>query len=350
MFSRNLWLKIPLLFAVVGHAQLFESLTHRAPPGWQLGLVLTIGAVVLPLLGEWIADDASTARWRRAGWRVAAFGASVHLLLDAACLALPWVGGAEWKAGIVGAGIGAVVMTVLLRLYLAALRNPDALPPPAWAPSGHSPPARLWRGATQMGGTAIAVFVIGCAFVAAALFVLLRRPEARGDATLWLALLFFGLCAVVGLWMGFERRAMVLGRPAPLASFRPRWLRRATYVVTREGLLLVERRGATLYPWQDIVAVSAGALFNNPAVLVELAPEATPMRVRGGDGGRALAREQKARVITRALYGVDLAILPILTEEGPGPLLHRLGAALADTDMRTCLPQTAEELLRLGRA
>lgn len=350
MFFRNLWLKIPLLFAVVGHAQLFESLTHRAPPGWQIGLVLTIGAVVLPLLGEWIAEDASSLNWRRMGWRVAAFGAGVHLLLDTACLALPWVGGAEWKAGLAGALVGAVIMLVLLRGYLGALRDPEGLPPPAWMPTGDSLPARLWREAHHMGGTAILVMLIGWAFVAVAAVVLLRRPAARDDMKLWLGLLFFAGCTVAGLGMGLERRAMVLGLPAPLASLRPRWLRRATFVATREGLLFVDRRGATLYRWNQVAAVSPGTLFNNAALFVDLIEEAAPERVRGDDEARALAQERKARAFNRGVHGVDLTIMSMFTEHGPGPLERQLREALADPATQECLPRVEEEIRRIRRA
>ena len=347
MFSRNLWLKIPLLFAVVGHAEAFEALAGRAAPWWHLGVALTIGALIIPLGGEWIALDAASLRWRRLGWRVAAGGAILHLLLDAACLSLPFLGTPEWKWGLSGALVGALIMAILLRRYLRALRDPDALAPPAWSPRGDSWPARLWRGAAEMGGQALMMIAIGGAFVIAALVLLVARPELRGDAELWFALLFFAACAWVGVNVGVERRALLTGRP----GIRwPRLGRRGqVYVVTRDGLLAVHRRGAFLYRWDDIAAVGPGAVFQNAAVLVALFPDAEPEPVDGAGAAaeRALAGAQRSHALSRSLHGADLAILSAFTESGPGPLLARLTRALADPDLRAWLPGTADELRRL---
>lgn len=307
MFWRNLWLKVPLLLAVVGQAELFEALTHRQPPWWQVGIAFTIGAVVTPLLGEWLAEDATTVRWRRVGWTLAAGGALGHLLLDAACIALPWVAPA-WRIGLAGALVGALIMALLLRRYLSALRHPLALAPPPWIPSGDGWLARVWRGASQLGGTAIMLTIISLAFVAAALIGLIGRPEARLDWRLWLALLFFAGCALVGVWMGLERRALLQRLPSPISFRWLRW-RRTTCTATSDGLLCVDRRGATLYPWDAIASVSAGTIFDNAAVFVDLAPDVSPDRIDGNDASDRLVRELRQRGFNRSFYGADLVIL-----------------------------------------
>jgi hypothetical protein len=350
MFWRNLWLKVPLLFAVVGQAELFEALTHRARPWWPVGLVLIIGSLVIPLLGEWMGEEATTARWRRRGWAVAAAGALLHLALDAACLALPWIGGPGWMVGLAGVVVGASIMTILLRGYVAAIRDPEAFLPPLPVPQGKSWPARLWRGAWLLGGDAIVLMAVGVAIAIAAAVLLIIDPDARGDAGGWFALVFFCICAVTGLAMGLERRALILGRPPPFAW--PQLLRRLgrrgqTYVVARDGLLAVDRRGATLYRWGDIEAVWAGTAFNNPAVCVRLVPDASPERMNGGDAGRALARDAKARAWSRGLFEADLVIFSPLAESGPGPLLFQLGDSLADPARRAPLPEAADEIRRL---
>jgi hypothetical protein len=345
MFSQNLWLKVPLLFAVVGHAELFEALTERRAPWWQAGLALVIGSMVIPLLGEWVAEDAATRRWRRVGWTVAASGALLHILLDAACLALPWLT-STWRAGLAGALVGALTMAALLRQYVSALRHPDATPPPPWTPTGHGWPARLYRTAAQLGGTSIMVTSIGLAFVVAALAVLIARPGARGDGGLWFGLLFFAGCALVGIWMGLERRALLEGRPTPMSFRRLRW-RRTIYTVTSDGLLCVDRRAATLYPWAALASVSAGTVFNNAAVFVELVPDASPDGAGGEEPAVRRAKELRLRRFNRALYGADLVILSALTESGPGPLLARLSEAMADLDRRAALPSAEQEIARL---
>ena len=345
MFSRNLWLKVPLLFAVVGHAELFEALTGRTEPWWHLGVALVIGAVIIPLGGEWIALDATSLRWRRLGWRVAAGGAILHLSLDTACLSLPWLDTPEWKLGLAGVLLGAFIMAVLLRRYLGALRDPDALAPPAWSPQGESWLARVWRAAAMAGGESILVTAIGAGFVIAALFLLIARPELRGELKLWLALFFFAGCAAAGVMMGVERRALLVGRP----GIRWPWRRflREVHVATRQGLLAVHRRGAFLYRWDDIAAVGPGIVLHHPAVCVLLVDDAAPDPIDGGEVEPALTRLSRTRAVTRALHGVDLAIFSTHTESGAGPLLAQLEEALADPDRRASLPDAGDELRRL---
>jgi hypothetical protein len=348
MLWRNLWLKVPLLFAVIGHAELFEALTGRAEPWWQVGVALVIGAVIIPLGGEWIAGDAATVRWRRRGWAVAAGGALLHLALDAACLALPWMRTPVWKWGLAGGLIGGLIMAILLRGYIGGLRHPEGRPPPPWSPAGDAWPARLWRGAATMGGQSILVTVIGAAFVVAMLALLIARPELRGSGKLWFALVFFAGCAVVGVSMGLERRALLLRRPGVAWPWRRR--RREVHVVTRDGLLAVHRRGALLYRWDAIAAVRPGTILQNVAALcVELQPDALPepVEVEGGDSDRLLINATRTRVMHRSLHGVDLAIPSQFTETGPGSLLAQLDEALADPDRRASLPATADELRRL---
>lgn len=366
MLTRNRGLILFVLFAVAGHISLIELLLARAlgpvergSSLSQAGFVLVLAPIVLVLLGEWIADDASAVRWQRLGWGVAFAGALWHLALDAGCLLLPWLGtqsGGLLAFSIGGALAGGVVMALVLRQAWRGLvsADPDA-PDPAVAPPDERWPGRIAREAALVGGTPIALFLVSLGFVGMAFVGMLRRPAALG--TLLLCAGFFGLCGAVAVWMGMERRAMLLGQPAPLAHLRPRWLRRAVARATREGLAMVElrgaRRAALVYPWEALTLVSIGEMDGNAAVFVHLRPDVVVRRcVLGGAAPPReewAPREARARSLTRLLTGADLAILGVLTDEGPGVLGRQLESALADPTARASLPGVEEELLRRGR-
>jgi hypothetical protein len=351
MLTRHTGLTVFLLFAVVGHAELLEHFVGRRAPWWQVGFGVIFAPIALVLLGEWIAGDAESRRFRRLGWWIAGFGAAWHLVLDAACLALPLLGTPEAWLGVAGALPGATVMALALRRALRGWRFPDEPEPDPAAPPPPGVLARLRREAGLVGGDAVALFVVSAGFVALGAFALLRRPEQWRDPRPWAAIGFFGFCALVSVQMGLERRAMLLGAPGPLSRLTPRWLRRACYHAVREGLLLVERRGATLYPWEALASVSVGTVSHNAALLIELAPGCVGERLRAADGSpraqaRWVERQLRAVRLTRALYGVDLMALSPLTADGPGVLARQLTEALASEEARASLPAAADLLLR----
>lgn len=337
MFSRHVGLKIFLLAGVPGQAQLFEQLTNRQEPGWSVGLVLIIGAIVSVLLGEWLADDSVQRRWRLLGWAVAATGAGVHLLLDAACVMLLWLPVEHPVWLLAGVGIAAVVMVIQLVLAVAGLRDPTREYPTV--PAGHGRAGAFVREVSLFGGTPIAVTAVGVGMVAMACVGLYRR--GWNGKVVWAAA-FFLACAVCGLAMGIERRASLLGRPVPWARWLPRF-RTARYDAAREGLLLVGRRGAVLYPWEDVESVAIGSVSGNHAVLVTLAPETVGRCIRAGDmtpegDARWRRRQLRTHGVGRALYGADLVIMSPFTEAGPGPLHARIADVLRDREAARSLP------------
>lgn len=345
MLTRHHGLVILLLFAVVGHASLSDWIFERRSPGFQIGFALILAPIVLVMLGEWIAQDAETRRWRRGGFAIAIVGAVWHLILDAACLALPWIGAAEWKFGLGGAALGALVMALALRQAWRGWRNPyEPEPDPAALPPPVGLLARLGREASLMGGTSIALMLISLGMVAMACVGLARHPQ-RPPLSVIGAAGFFALCAAAGLWMGLERRAMLLGLPAPLAGLRWRSRRRPVVVAAREGLAQLTRHGATIYAWADIDGLSLGQLYNNAALFVTLR-EGAPAEWRPapgrlaepGEEAKRLRSEQRGRSVQRALCGADLAIMSVLTEEGPGILSRQVGEALGDPTHRASLP------------
>lgn len=371
MLTRNRGLIIFVLLAVAGHISLIEILLALGSSGQrgssmsQSGFVLIIAPILLVLLGEWIADDASSVRWQRLGWGVAFAGALWHLALDAGCLLLPWLGstsGGVLAFAIGGALAGAVVMALVLRRAWRGLtsEDPDAPgPDPSVVPPDERWPGRLTREAALVGGTPIALFLVSLGFVGMAFVGIFyrhwHRPAALGP--LLLSAGFFGLCGAVAVWMGLERRALLLGQPAPLAHLRPRWLRRAVALATREGLAMVElrgaRRAALVYPWEALTRVSVGEMYGNAVVFVHLRPDVVVRRCALGGAPRPreewATREARARSLQRVLTGADLAIMSVLTDEGPGVLARQLESALQDPAARASLPGVEEELIRRGR-
>jgi hypothetical protein len=214
-------------------------------------------------------------------------------------------------------------------------------------PPGEGLLGRLFRELALFGGTAFALVFVSCGFVGLAFLGLLRHPER------WLKLLggagFFGLCAAVGVWMGLERRALLLRRPSPFAGLWPRWARRGVVLATREGLAQLGRHGATVYPWETIATVSLGEVSGNAALFVRLLHDAVPLRAPAPERPlfspeRWARSEAFGRRVQRTLTDFDLAILGVLTEEGPGALLRQIESALTDEAARAALPAVAEAL------
>ena len=350
MLTRHYGLHIFLIFAVVGHASLTDRWFGKAAPWWHVGFALILAPIMLVLFGEWIATDATISKWQRRGWGMAALGAVLHLVLDGACLWLPWSGAVEWKAGVAGAAVGATVMALVLQRSWRGFCAPDAPDPDLRiAQPGETLLERLARELALFGGTAFALLTVSLGFVALALVGLARHPERLGKLLGGAG--FFGLCGVVAVWMGAERRALLLGRPSPFARLWPRWARRAVVVATQEGLAQLDKNGATVYLWETIAAVSLGEFSGNPALFVRFVEDAPAFRVPAP--GRPLPdrtawskRETWNRSVQRALTDSDLVILGALTEEGPGVLCRQVEAVLADKAARSSLPPLVEVLTR----
>lgn len=348
MLTRHQGLLIFLLLAVAAHAGLVEGWFGRQPPGFQIGFAVLFAPIVLVLLGEWIAGDATTSVWQRRGWLLAMIGALWHLALDAASLSL--LGDPKQSRGLLllGVGLGALVMALALRRAWRGFWAPDAPEPdPTKATRDESLWGRMQREATLFGGTPIALCLISLGFVAMAGLGILRSPQA------WPKLLgaggFFALCGVVGVWMGLERRAMLLRRPSPFAGLRPRWLIRAQFVATQEGLAQLDRKGATLHAWEDLRGVSLGEYQSNAAVFIELSPSAEPRRL-SADGKPVprddawLRKQAWNRSLQRSLSDCDLLILGVGTVSGAGVLADEIGRLLTDYDGRASLPTAAQAL------
>lgn len=347
MLTRHPGLFIVLLFSVAAHASLTDRWFAHVPHGKQLGFALLFAPILIVMLGEWIAQDATGVVWRRRGSALALTGALLHLLLDGASLAL--LGqrlASPWLVGL-GGGAGALLMAwIAYRAWRGVVspgghessEDPAASPPPAgWLP-------RLLREASLFGSTAAMVCLVGLGMVALAAVGLWRHPEAWpkmiGAAS------FFILCALVGVWMGLDRRAMLLRQPPPFLRLRPRWLQRSIVVPTQEGLALLGRKGATIYSWEAIRAVSLGEYANNPAVFIDLGDSTIPRRFLP-DGSEAdpdpvwLRRQSKNHSLQRMLAGCDLLIMGVMTEAGPGVLADQISTLLCDYEGRAKLPAAA---------
>lgn len=348
MLTRHHGLLVLLLFAVAAHASLVERWFGRQPPGFQIGFALLFAPILLVLLGEWIAGDAQTTTWQRRGWMVAGVGAAWHWVLDLASLSLLGQPGLPTGLLLGGVAVGALVMGLVLRRAWRGVFRPDV---PDMDPSQVVEEESLWaraqREATLVGGTPLTLFLISLGFVAMAALGLMRSPDA------WPKLLsaggFFALCGAIAVWMGLERRAMLLRQPSPFAGLRPRWMQRALFVAAQDGLALLERKGATVYAWEDVRAVSLGEYQGNAAVFVEFAQTATPQRL--SSQGKSIPADAAwlrklawNRQIQRAMCDCDLLILGTATRSGPGVLADEISRLLTDYDARAALPTAAQAL------
>lgn len=350
MLYRNLGYLLCLLFAAVGHGQVIEHWTARQPPAWQIGIALAMAPIVLMGLGEALVEECSGARGIRAGLVTAAAGAVLHLLLDLSCGLLVLWRPREWIAGVLGGLVGGLVAARVLWRTVRGLRTREAqtaarLLVATPLPEGDGAVARLRRELALFGGDAIAVTLVGLGFVGLALWAFIARP-GQGASRLGAALFFAG-CAVVGVWMGLERRAALLGRPS--IRLAPAWLARRLVrcFVAREGLVLFDRGGMTLVPWAALEEVTLASVAHNFSLLVRLTEEEVRRlwRRRPSPAHRERWRRRQARGLawTRALYGADLFVPGVVCADGPGVLHRVLGEALADPALRERWP-TAQEL------
>jgi hypothetical protein len=344
MLFRHRGLIILLLAPLAGQATLLERWLGSS---LRLSVVCAVlfAPIALALLGALISEEATSARVRRWGFGVTFFGALLHLFYDLACVALPFVGSGSWGVKLAGVAVGGIVMVFALREALRGVRDPDASPPSLEPVPRESGWARLQREAALVGGTAIALCLISLGMVAMACVALVRHPEQISKGLS--AGVFFAACAVSGIRMGLGRRALLLGRPAP--RLWPKRGRQIRVVATREGLTQIDRKGATVYPWELITTVVPGEYHHNPALFIELIPET--WAVRHHIDGRVAPTDEKWRKrlarshsIQRALTGSDLVIMDLWTEAGPGPLLRQMEAALFDAGGRAALPTLFEAL------
>lgn len=346
-----------LLFpAVAAHSLLMDRWFARQPPGSYVGFAVLFAPILLVLVGEWIATDAGTQHWGRRGFAVVALGALWHLMLDGACLGA--VRGSQALWSVLSVLLGGAIMALIFRGALRGMADPAAaLAGPKIGPDiGPATHAGGWvdrcaREASLFGGTAIALVLVSMAFVAMAAVGLWRHP--REVAGILAAGGFFLLCGAVGVWMGLDRRALLLGRPSPAAGLWPRFLRRSVVVATQQGLAQVTRRGATVYAWESIRAVELGEFYGNAAVLIGLSDE--PVVSRFDRTGQALpadprwaAREAWNRDVQRQLSGFDLAVMGVLTESGPGVLARQVVDLLTNYDARAALPTVAQAVSDLA--
>lgn len=348
MLTRHHGLLILLLFAVAAHATLVQRWLGREPPWMQIGFAILFAPIVLALLGEWIAGDATTPTWQRRGWMLALLGAGWHLLLDALCLVLLNQQEGPRLLLIGGAVLGAAVMSLVLRRAWKGIQDPAAPEPDLSAPAKNETAwGRIAREAALFGGTPLVLILISLGFVVMAGVGMARNPHA------WAKLVgaggFFALCGLVGVWMGLERRAMHLRQPSPFAGLRPRWMQRSLVVAAQDGLALLDRKGATLYAYEDIRAVSLGELQGNAAVFIELSARATPRRL-SIDGtplpedAAWLRKQAWNRNVQQSLCGCDLALMGVMTRSGPGVLAEEIGTLLTDYEARALRPTAAQAL------
>lgn len=348
MLTRHHGLLILLLFAVAAHASLVERWFGRQPPGFQIGFAVLLAPILLVLLGEWIAEDATTITWRKRGFLVAGFGALWHLVLD--LLSLSLLNQPEQSRLFLLAGLasGALVMGLVLRRAARGVFEPEAAEPdPAQAPADETLVARVQREAALIGGTPLVLFLISLGFVVLAGVGIVRSPQALPK--LIGAGGFFLLCGAIAVWMGLERRAMLLRQPSPFAGLRPRFLQRTLVVPTQDGVAFLDRKGATVYVWDQLRGVSLGEYQGNAAVFVDLSESAQPRRYSAVgqplDADAAWLRKQSwNRSLVRTLCDCDLLIMGVATPSGPGVLADQLGTLLTDYDGRAALPTVAEAL------
>jgi hypothetical protein len=347
MFSRHIGLKIFLLFGVVGPAELLEYFTERREPWWTVGIAVMVATIVGVLVGEWLADDATLPGWRRLGWGITAVAATIHLLVDAACVAILWLPVMYPVFSLVGVAIAAGVMVIQLVLAIRGLRDPMQQTPVI--PRGGLLGA-IARETSLFGGTAIAVVAVGVGIAAVAAVGIARRGWSGKVA---LAGLFFVAVALCGVGMGIERRALALGLPVPWSGWL-RWPRSLTYYATQEGLLLIRRCDAVLYRWEWIESVEIGTMGGLFAIRFMLAPDTAGERLGAGtltaeDGARWRSKEVRSLAMVRALTGADIAVIAQQTVSGLGPLRARISSVMADPEYASTLPSATELLEEAGR-
>lgn len=348
MFSRHIGLKVFLLFGVVGPAELLEYFTERREPWWTVGIAVMIATIVGVLVGEWIADDATQPGWRRLGWGITAVAATIHLLVDAACVSMLWLPVMYPVLSLFGVAIAAGVMAIQLVLAIRGLRDP-------MQQIEVTPQRGLFgavaRETSLFGGTALAVVAVGVGIAAMAAVGLARRGWSSKVA---LAELFFIAVALCGVGMGIERRALALGLPVPWAGWL-HWPRSLTYYAAREGLLLIRRRDAVLYRWEWIESAETGTMSGLFAIRFMLAMDTAGERLgvsdlTAEDQARWRSKELRSLAIVRALTGADIAVIAQQTISGLGPFRVQIASVMADPQYASSLPSATELLAETGRA
>jgi hypothetical protein len=334
-------LTILLLAGVAGQSVWVEALVGRHHPGWTAGLVFIIGTMVMVVVGQSMGVDASQTRWRRIGWWVVICGATLHLLFDAACCAMPVRSVKHPWMLLSGVMVAALVMSIQLVLAVFGLRHPEARPPDFISAKPRGVAGMLVQQVSLFGGNAIALVAISLGLVAMVIVVMFLHG-VDGRSLLIGGLFLLGSLAGVG--MGLGRRAALLG--APWGGLLRRWSR-ARYLATREGIVLVTRRYTVLYRWPAVLGNGIGEVSGNPSVMVTLQSGYPGELLRSPaqapeEKERWQQRQLKSRALVNALYGSDLAIFSIQTLAGPGPLNQQIAAAISDPATTQTLPPAAD--------
>src|SRR5262245_40331679 len=115
MLSR--WLIFSMLIAVlVGHSPLTARVFKESTLWPLLGLPLIWAPIVLMGIGSFAVSVATTKHGRRYGWAILMMAIAWHIVLDAAYLALRWLGGIEGElAGSLAVAVSAIFAGQTLR-------------------------------------------------------------------------------------------------------------------------------------------------------------------------------------------------------------------------------------------
>lgn len=355
-------LRLLLVFGCLGLAA--WSATSLELPVW-LGVGLAVLPIALAELGAGIAEEAVSRPWRSVASALQILGALTYLGALLGCAVAGEFPTARGALIVLiptcACGVFAASLILWDRWRLARGQVPAMTDVGEAAVTLHDVEGRNLRALmTVIGGMPLLVGLIAAAFVAALIWIGVKKPESRADPGLWFALLFFSACGLVAVATALERVASIVGGvgahrwqrrlmliamttfgaaligialfgdPAPwmrtllgvvgalliaaipLAQRRMR--RGAPLVPTREGIM--ERHGlaAIVYPWSAVSDLWLGSLSANMALYVrlDLTPHETPQVIGEGTPQRVaklLGRSERRRRRNRNFTGADLMML-----------------------------------------
>ncbi|MGI9302303.1 MAG: hypothetical protein ACR2RB_06295 [Gammaproteobacteria bacterium] len=409
MYDARPTLRWLLAFGCLGLAALFTTsfVDADAMPVWVM-VALVTAPIGLAELGGGIAEEASTLRRARLGWNVQVGGALLFILLFVSGVFLAVHEGVlNLYLVVMFVSPGLLASAVLLadRIQIARGREPFGLDavgaglrlrqePKPGAPAGSF--GRLRDSFTVIGGETLLMGVIAIAFVTAAVWIGINRPESRTDPMLILVVLFFGTCGLVAVSTALQRWSMrvggerahavqrslllialfgfaisllgmgVLGGDIPMlwrivfVAFGALLLALLPLVVTkkggfglatvlvptREGLLERSRSWTVLEPWSRVADVAVGELYGNAALLVWLDQTEGIPRILKPHGEDKVKRTEhwRAKALQRArrFSGVDLVMTAVASPEPLADVSARFERALDDPDWRQALPNVEE--------
>jgi hypothetical protein len=211
MLTDHYWIMVFLLPSAGAHASLFDAVLGREIPVAWWRIALLVAPIVLVPLGDFVATEARSRAWRRAGLWLTALTASVHLAIDLACVSSARL---IAQSPLLSAGcvFTMISMAVVLRFAVRSLVADEFLHYPRLLGGMLARPSnvglRLEREAWLWGGTSIALTIVSGAFVVAVAITLSRRADQWW--TLVRSGLFSALCAAVAVRMGWKRRSQLL--------------------------------------------------------------------------------------------------------------------------------------------